>query len=198
MALNRIRKYSRFLERKLHNHCRSHSRRHLLDVRGFRSNRAGTGRSHRSLSLSRRRDMDTILSRTPPLNVLIVPADAEPDIAPCLSALRAHWTLICPVAADVAEAARRFEPDVVLVDEQVTGLLSFPYELAGSGTGRNPIFVVMSRSGDRSRALPPGYTHCLPVPATAVELEQLLWQIRRSAIAQPPDRPGRPDKGMIG
>jgi hypothetical protein len=137
-------------------------------------------------------------SRTPPLNVVIIPADAQPDIAPSLSALKSHWTLVCPVSAEVVEAARRFEPDVVFVDEQAAGLLSFPFQLSGSASGRNPVFVVLSRSEDRTRALPPGYAHCLSLPATAVELEQLLWQIRRSAIGQPTDLTGRPETGMIG
>jgi hypothetical protein len=118
----------------------------------------------------------------------MIPGDAQPDVAPMLSALKSHWTLVCPVAAEVIEVARRFEPDVVLVDKQVPGLLNFPFQLAGSATGRNPVFVFMSRSGDGTRAVPPGYSHCLPLPATAVELEQLLWQIRRTAIGQPADR----------
>src|SRR5947207_3568735 len=102
MAVNRIQRHGRFPERKLHNRCCHRCRKHLPDVWGFGSIVAGT-RLHRSLPYSRRRDMETILSRSPPLNILVVPADAKTDIAPCLSALRSHWTLVCPVAADVTE-----------------------------------------------------------------------------------------------
>jgi len=137
-------------------------------------------------------------SRTPPLNVLIIPADAQPDIAPALSALKPHWTLVCPIGGEVVETARRFEPDVVIVDEQVPSLLSLPFQLAGSASGRNPVFVVLSRAGDDPRALPPGFAHCLPLPSTGVELEQLLWQIRRSASHSQPAPTPRPDTGMIG
>jgi hypothetical protein len=133
--------------------------------------------------------MQPTLSRIPPLNIVIVPAETEPDVAPWLSALKSHWTLVCPVAADPAEAARRFEPEVVFVDEQAPGLLSLPFQLGDPATGRNPVFVVLSRSGDVSRALPPGYAHCLPLPATAVELEQLLWRIRRTGLPKCPNGP---------
>jgi hypothetical protein len=134
--------------------------------------------------------MQPTLSRIPPLNIVIIPAEADPDIAPWLSALKSHWTLVCPVAADPLEAARRFEPEVVLVDEQAPGLLSLPFQLGDPATGRTPVFVFLSRSGDDSAALPPGYDHCLPLPATAVELEQLLWRIRRAGL---PNRPNGPD-----
>src|SRR5205823_2998134 len=132
------------------------------------------------------------------LNILVIPGDAQPDVAPILSAFKSHWTLVCPVAAEVVETARRFEPDVVLVDERVRDLFSLPFQLTGSAAGRNPIFVVMSRSGDATPAVPRGYSHCLPLPTTAVELEQLIWQIRRTAVGQPPERTGLPDTGMIG
>jgi hypothetical protein len=198
MVVNRIRKYTRLLERKLHDHCQRDSWERWQNGRGFASDPSRTGGWYGSLSLSHRIVMETILSRSPPLNILIIPNDERSDIAPSLSALKSHWTLVCPVAAEVVETARRFEPDVVFVDEQVSGLLGFPFQLAGSTSGRNPVFVVMSRTRESTRALPPGYAHCLPLPATAVELEQLLWQIRRTAISRPPDRPGRPDAGMIG
>jgi hypothetical protein len=198
MAVNRLRKYSRFLERKLHNSRRADRRKPSSDSRGFGSGVPRIGRWHRSSSFLPRIHMDPILSRTPPLNILIIPADAPPDVAPSLSALKSHWTLVCPVEADVVETARRFEPDIVLVDEQVAGLLRFPFQLAGAAIGRSPVFVVMSRWVDGTHALPRGYSHILRLPATAVELEQLLWQIRKTAIGQTTQRTGRPDTGMIG
>jgi hypothetical protein len=142
--------------------------------------------------------MDPNPTRIPPLNILIVPADAQPDIATGLSALKSHWSLVCPVEANVVETAHRFGPDIVIVDELAKGLLTLPYQLAATASGPNPVFVVMCRSAVGTRALPPGYAHCLPLPATAAELDQLLWQIRRTAAGQPPCRTGLPDTGMIG
>ena len=190
MVVNRLRKYSRFLERKLHNSGRPDRRNRSSGRRGFGSDMPRTNRWHRSWSFSSRRVMQSTLSRIPPLNIVIIPADEEPDIALWLSALKSHWTLVCPVAADPVEAARRFEPEVVLVDEQAPGLLSLPFQLRDPSTDRNSVFVVLSRSGDVSGALPPGYTHCLPLPATAAELEELLWRIRRTGL---PNRPNGPD-----
>jgi hypothetical protein len=142
--------------------------------------------------------MDPIPTRTSPLSILIVPADAQPDMAPSLSALKSHWTLVCPVTANVVEAARWFEPDIVLVDELVPGLLSLPFQLAASATDRSPVLVVMSRSAVGTRAIPPGYSHSLFLPTTAVEVDQVLWQVRGTALGQLPDRTGLPDTGMIG
>jgi hypothetical protein len=189
MFVNRLRKYSRFLERKLHDSCRTDRRDRSSASRGFGSDVPRTGRWRRSLSFAARRHMQPTLSRFPPLNIVIIPADEEPDIAPWLSALKSHWTLVCPIAADPVEAARRFEPEVVLVDEQAPGLLSLPFQLGVPATGSKPVFVVLSRSCDVSRALPPGYGHCLPLPATAVELEQLLWRIRRAGLPNCPNGP---------
>lgn len=198
MVANRIRMYSCLMEWNLHDHCNMHSRDYSRDRRHHESPPPRTGPWHRSPSLLSRRDMEPKHSRTPPLNVLVVQADAQPDIAPSLSALKSHWTLVCPVAAEVVEAARRFEPDVVFVDEQVPSLLNLPFQLAGSATGRNPVFVVLCRSGESARGLPPGYAHFLALPSTGVELEQLLWQIRRSASHSSPPPSPRPDTGMIG
>lgn len=197
MFANRMRKYSHLLERNLRKQGRKDGRGSSPRRRGSASN-PRLGRLCRSWYLSPRRDMQPILSRTSPLNILIAPTDAQPDIAPCLSALKSHWTLVCPVAGDVVDAARRFEPDVVLVDEQVPGFENLPFQLAASAIGRNPVFVVMTRSGSESPAVPAGYSHSLRLPSTAVELEQLLWRIRRTALGQLPERSSLPETGMIG
>src|SRR5262245_40476112 len=193
MFANRMRRYSHLLlERNLRNQCRKDSRGHSPHRRGFASI-PRFGRLCRSWDLSPRRDMHPILSRTSPLNILIIPSEAQPDIAPCLSALKSHWTLVCPVASDVVDSARRFEPDVVVVDEDVPGFENLPLQLAGSASSRNPVFVVLTRSDDEARGGPTGYSHCPPLPATAVELEHLLWRIRRTAIGQSAERSSLPE-----
>jgi hypothetical protein len=121
--------------------------------------------------------MHSDVVRAEPLNVLIVPADAGLDIAPFLPTLRSHFVLVCPNANQVAEVARRFEPDIVFVDTRFSDSQTLIAELAKVAGGRRQVFVAMAP------ATPPGFEFFLPIPATAGELEQLLWQVSRSMAA---------------
>jgi len=142
--------------------------------------------------------MDQDIAMTPPLHILVVPADLHLDVAPLLPALKSHFALVCPVNADVAGIARRFEPQVVLVDERVPNLAMLRRQLAGTAAGRNPVLVALTPAAGPAPAAPPGYAHCLPMPATAAELEHLLWDVRRSLVGCSPSWGSYTDSGAMG
>jgi hypothetical protein len=120
--------------------------------------------------------MPSDVIRTAPFNVLVVLADAGLNVAQILPALKPHYALVCASPAQALDAARQFEPDVVMIDLRVP-------DARASGT-----------SGSPSTA-PSEFQYSLQSPATAGELEQLLWQIGRGLAARTPHA-GRPDSEM--
>jgi hypothetical protein len=111
---------------------------------------------------------------TNPLNVLVIVSDPHTDVAPFLSALRAHFTLVCPLNARTVPTAQRFEPDVVMVDGSDPDLLTLPASALGAA---GPVFVALTPSAEAAPTVPAGFHHILPLPATASEVEHLMWRI---------------------
>jgi hypothetical protein len=142
------------------------------------------------------RGMPTEVIRTAPLNVLVIPADARLDVAPMLPALRPHCALLCTSPAQGVEAARHFGPDVVLIDLRVPDAAGLIGDLTRAA-GRSPMFVALTPSAGPA-PVPPGFRYVLALPATAGELERLLWQVGGDLTARPPAPAARPDSGMIG
>ena len=111
-----------------------------------------------------------------PLSVLIALADPSFDVAPILPALRPHYALVCATPAQAVETANQFEPDVVLIDFRMPDPWALARRLAQAAGVGNIVFVAMSNAAGPA---PTGFQYHLPVPATASDLENLLWQIGR-------------------
>ena len=140
--------------------------------------------------------MQPEILRPAPLSVLVFLADAGVGITQILPALRPHFGLICMSPRQGVEAAREFQPDVVLIDQRASNLGALVGELTRAVGGRNLKFVAMPPTAGRVPVPPAGFDYCLPVPATAGEVEQLLWQIGRD-LTRPP-RSGPVGNEMIG
>jgi hypothetical protein len=140
--------------------------------------------------------MHSDVIRTAPLNVLVVLADARLDVAPMLPALRSHCALLCTSPAQGVEAARHFGPDVVLVDVRVPDAAALIADLTRAAAGRRLAFAALAPSA--GPAMPAGFRYALSLPATAGELEHLLWQIAGDLTGRVPAPAARPDTGMIG
>jgi hypothetical protein len=141
--------------------------------------------------------MPSDVIRTAPFNVLVVLADAGLDVAQILPALKAHYALVCASPAQALDAARQFEPDVVMIDLRVPDAKSLVRDLSQTAYGREMVFVAMSGTSGSPIIGQSDFQYSLQVPATAGELEQLLWRIGRGLAARTP-HVGRPDGEMIG
>jgi hypothetical protein len=136
--------------------------------------------------------------RPGPLNVLAVLADDALDVAPLLGAFRGHCALVCTSPAQGVEAARRFEADVALIDLRAPDPAAVARALAAAGGARPPVFVALAPAAGPAPAAPPGFVDCLPLPASAGELEQLLWRVGRAPAAGAPGPAARPGGGATG
>jgi CheY-like chemotaxis protein len=112
--------------------------------------------------------------RNGPLNVLVALAGADGAAAQILPALQPHYALVCSDPAQAVEAARQFEPDVVLIDCRVPDPSALIRSFSAAAGARNIVFVAMPFAAG---PVPAGFHYSLPVAATASELEHLLWQI---------------------
>jgi hypothetical protein len=120
--------------------------------------------------------------RHSPQSVLVVLADAERDVAGLLSALRPHFALVCSSPAQGVEAAPAFEPDVVLIDDRIADQPTLVRDLNRVTGGRKMALVAL---GSRAGGAVPDFAYHLPNAASAGELEQLLWRIRRDTGPTP-------------
>jgi len=136
--------------------------------------------------------------RSSPLNVLIVLAGDDVSVASMIPALRSHCTLVCTSQLQAVEAAPAFEPDVILVDMRLTDPLAAVRDLSRATGGRRVAFVAMQAVADSVPTAPPGFRGLLPLPATAGELDQLLWQFGREIAAPVREVPAPPDSSRIG
>jgi hypothetical protein len=133
-----------------------------------------------------------------PLNVLIVLAGNDLDVAPILPALQPHYALVCTSPQQAIGATRQFEPDVALIDLRVSDVGELVRDLTQAAGGRDITFVAMPISAGIPSAPPLGFRFGLPLPATAGELDHLLWQIGRDRAVRTPLPGVQPDSGMIG
>ncbi|HEX4591169.1 MAG TPA: hypothetical protein VH120_14620 [Gemmataceae bacterium] len=117
--------------------------------------------------------------RRAPSSVLVVLADADRDASQIVSGLQPHYALVCTNPAEAVEAALPFEPDVVLLDLRIADIGTVIRNLTQAAGGRRLVFVAMPESVGSAAEPPAGFSYVLPLPATAGELEQLLWQIRQ-------------------
>ena len=144
----------------------------------------------------RDRSMASII-RNAPYNVLVIMADTRKNVGPLLSALKPHFALVCTSAAQGIEAARQFEPDIVLIDLANPDVGAIVRDVLHAVGGREIVFVSMSEVTGVARALPPGFRYNISMPSVASELERLIWRIARE-LAVRPSGVGFPDSEMIG
>ena len=130
--------------------------------------------------------MEPEVIRNAPLNVLVVLADADTDVAQILPALEPNYTLVCPSPRQGLEAAGQFDPDIVFVDLKVPDASTLVRNLEQASGGRNLVFVAMTRTDVPTSAVPTGFHYGLPVSATSGEVEQLLWRIGRDLTGRGP------------
>jgi hypothetical protein len=136
--------------------------------------------AHRSLA------MPSDVVRNTPLSVLVVLADANLDVAQMLPALNPHYGLVCTSPEQGVEAARQFEPDIVLIDLRVSDPRALIRDLNLAASGSHPAFVALPLTARPAGATSPEFMYSLAQPATAGELEQLLWQIGRDLATRTP------------
>jgi hypothetical protein len=134
------------------------------------------------------------LIRANPLNVLVALADPDLDVAQIVPALKPHYALVCSTPAQAVEAARQFEPDIVFIDCRVPDPMGLIRRVLQAASSRNIVFVAMHGGTGPG---PAGFQYSLPLPATASDLESLLWQIGRGRAAGA-TRVAQPGTGMIG
>jgi CheY-like chemotaxis protein len=141
--------------------------------------------------------MPSDVLRSAPFNVLVVLADAGLNVAEILPALKPHYALICASPAQALDAARQFEPDVVMIDLRMPDAGALVRDLSLTVYGRKIVFVAMSSTSGSPITSQSEFQYGLQIPATAGEMEQLLWQIGGGLAARTPHA-GRPDSEMIG
>jgi len=164
-------------------------------VNSWRSESKATIQTGQSGFVYRDMAMPSDVIRSAPLNVLVVLADTGLSVAQMLPALKPHYALVCSSPAQSLDAARQFEPDVIMIDLRVPDATALVRDLSQTAYDRQMLFVAMS--GTSESAAHPQFQYTLQIPATAGELEQLLWRIGRSLAARTPQM-GRPDSEMIG
>jgi CheY-like chemotaxis protein len=118
--------------------------------------------------------MSTDIVRNAPLNVLVLLADSQLKVAEILPALKPHFALVCNSPEQGAEAARQFEPDVVMVDLRIPDVDTLIHQISQAAGGRPIVFVAMPITAGPAISVPAKFAFSLPIPATMGELEHLL------------------------
>ena len=91
---------------------------------------------------------------------------------------------------------RYFRSWFVLIDLRVPDAAGLVADLTRAAGGRRLAFAALAPSA--GPAVPSGFRYALSLPATAGELEHLLWQVAGDLTARVPAPAARPDTGMIG
>jgi two-component SAPR family response regulator len=138
--------------------------------------------------------MPPFVIRNGPLNILVALADSGLDVAHMLPALKPHYGLVCSAPSQALAAARQFEPDIVFIDCRMPDPVGLVRQILHAAGSRNVIFVAMISAAGRA---PEEFQYSLPMPATASDLDNILWRVGhgRAAGAQRATLPG---SGMIG
>ena len=111
-----------------------------------------------------------------------------------LPALQPHYALVCSTVAQTVAAARQFEPDIVLIDCRVPDPMDLVRSVCQAAGNRNIVFVaILPTSGPA----PAGFQYSLPIPATASDLENVLWRVSHGRVPGPQRIP-QPGTEMIG
>jgi len=125
--------------------------------------------------------MDAQFLRTSPLYVLVVLAEPASRNPGMLSGLGAHCALVCASAPQAVDAARKFVPNVVIIDSRRPDCHALATELGPLGEGQEPALVALAPPEGLQDTLVrslPEFHYRLPWSALACELEQMLWQVR--------------------
>jgi hypothetical protein len=121
---------------------------------------------------------------TKPLSVLFVVQESDEHCASMLPGLRSHVGLVCSSPESAREAVwRGFAPDVAVIDTRLGGAGELARQLAAGSPDGRPVFVALAPAD--VDGLPACFTARLSYPASACELEQLLWRIATAADAPP-------------
>jgi CheY-like chemotaxis protein len=121
-----------------------------------------------------------VANRLEPMSILVALADSSMDLGTFLTPLRANYILICQAPFQALEVAERFEPDLVLVDLQISSPEVLVRQFQQSLKGKKQVYVALMAKGAPQTVQPAGFDFALSLPASTLELEQLLVQVRQN------------------